>query len=64
MSRHLYKKRFDDMYDSKKCFFDELKKYLSTYEEVQLNPDSLRIMNIHWCIFISGFQKGQKTEIK
>ena len=64
MSRHLYKKRFDDMYDSKSNFFDELKKYLPTYEEVHLNQDSLRIMNIHWCIFISGFQKGQKTEIK
>ena len=52
------------MYNSDSSFFDELKKYLPTYEEVYLNPDSLRIMNIHWCIFISGFQKGKKTEMK
>lgn len=64
MCRYLYKKRFNDMYNSDSSFFDELKKYLPTYEEVYLNPDSLRIMNIHWCIFISGFQKGKKTEMK
>ena len=52
------------MYGSKSSFFNELKKYLTTYEEVHLNLDSLRIMNIHWYIFISGFQKGKKTGMK
>ena len=64
MARHLYKKRFNDMHNSERSFFNELKKYLPTYEEVHLKSDTLRIINIHWCIFISGFQKGQKTEMK
>ena len=52
------------MYGFERSFFDELKKYLTTYEEVHLKPDSLRIMNIHWYILISGFQKGKKTGMK
>ena len=44
--------------------FLRTKKYLTTYEEVHLKPDSLRIMNIHWYIFISRFQKVQTTKMK
>ena len=45
-----------------KVAFLRAKKYSPFDDEVHLNSGLLRIMNIHWCMFISRFQRCRQQK--